>query len=701
MVKRLPHILMPLFFLILAGCTIPVTVHIEPRSPLEPPKDVQAIKIPYRADIQIDESEIRTSSRFEESAFAVIETTYKFHTGKYLKDAVSLYVYPYFDSNANKSIIIQINTWDIKCYEPKEGIFSIRKNAVDVILKTRIYYDNIILYFFDTEGSAAVKVQLIDYSIHNATEKAIIDAVKKIPNQVAEVLSNPESARIKLKKYIEEQKLDNVFYYIALANLSRLTKNYTEAIAAAKRAIELSPKDSNAYAVLGLIYKEQKEYKETENYFKKAIELDPKWWPHHYKLAELYFENENYEGAINILRKALEVDRNNFETLLLLSKAHLYAGSYLEASDLLTKVIEMTTTSDIGVRIEIGDDGYPVVVDITKSGPADKAGIKVGDKLLEINGQPTKGWDLNKVAQNVKGPEGTAVKLTIERKGAKNPLEFTVPREMKTTHKKATAFAMRAFAYRELGKKEEYLKDAEQAYSLNPNDSWAKSAKALMLIDKGAYDDALKILSTIKDSLFDRILEATVYAKAGDIKNAIRVYQELPEDYLTTRSKFRQSYIASLHNALKPYKDSKLQVARDLEGKGQYKEAIKEYAEYLKLADEKEAKEVRAHIAELMIRYPHLFALTEEARKAVIRAETYTSGGKFEEAIEEYKKALRDSPFFPALYKALALNYAQLKQYKKAIKNMNIYLELYPDAPDARAAKDEIYRWEFLMEKGE
>jgi hypothetical protein len=30
---------------------------------------------------------------------------------------------------------------------------------------------------------------------------------------------------------------------------------------------------------------------------------------------------------------------------------------------------------------------------------------------------------------------------------------------------------------------------------------------------------------------------------------------------------------------------------------------------------------------------------------------------------------------------------------------MKAYLELYPDAPDARAAKDEIYRWEIQMEK--
>jgi len=39
------------------------------------------------------------------------------------------------------------------------------------------------------------------------------------------------------------------------------------------------------------------------------------------------------------------------------------------------------------------------------------------------------------------------------------------------------------------------------------------------------------------------------------------------------------------------------------------------------------------------------------------------------------------------------------RNYEKAISNMNTYLELAPEAPDARAAKDRIYKWELLMEE--
>ena len=326
-------------------------------------------------------------------------------------------------------------------------------------------------------------------------------------------------------------------------------------------------------------------------------------------------------------------------------------------------------------------------------------GIEVGDRIIKINGQSTKGWDVNKVASHLRGPEGTQVTLTIERKSLNKPKDITITREKIIGKEASSAFAFRAFAYRELGQKENFYKDAEISYSLNPNNSWAKRAISVMFIDKGDYQKAAQILSTIKGNSFERILEAITYAKMGNMNRAVDIYREIPEDYLVTKSVFREKYISLLQNAMVPYKEAKRRSIKDLEIKERYKEAIKEYAEYLKFADEKEAKEIRTGIAELMIKYPHLFALAEEARKAVIRAEVYTSEGNFEKAIEEYKNALKLAPFFPALYKALALNYAQIKHYKKAIKNMQIYLDLYPDAPDVRTAKDEIYKWEFMMEK--
>ncbi|MDI6844810.1 MAG: tetratricopeptide repeat protein [Candidatus Saccharicenans sp.] len=57
------------------------------------------------------------------------------------------------------------------------------------------------------------------------------------------------------------------------------------------------------------------------------------------------------------------------------------------------------------------------------------------------------------------------------------------------------------------------------------------------------------------------------------------------------------------------------------------------------------------------------------------------------------------APFIPQIYRTMAFCYASLKQYGRAIENLKIYLLLYPEAPDAREMKDQIYKWEILQEK--
>lgn len=259
--------------------------------------------------------------------------------------------------------------------------------------------------------------------------------------------------------------------------------------------------------------------------------------------------------------------------------------------------------------------------------------------------------------------------------------------------------AIKSIAYRELDKKYEFIENTNKSYNLDSKNIWARRAKSLLFIDEGEFKEALKILSLEPKENFDKVLESIVYAKLGDTEKSMDIFLQISEDYYETENVFEKKYVLMAKDLLKPYKETKLKLAKDYELKGLYKEAFKEYYFFLRFADEKEAKEVRTWLAKLMVEKPHLFVLPEEARKLVIWAETYTSEGKFEKAIEEYKKALKIQPFFPAIYKALALNYAQLKNYKQAIRNMQIYLDLYPDAPDSRAVRDEIYRWELKLEK--
>lgn len=352
---------------------------------------------------------------------------------------------------------------------------------------------------------------------------------------------------------------------------------------------------------------------------------------------------------------------------------------------------------------------YPIVVGIVQ-----EEDLKVGDKIIKINGESTKASDLNKICQSLQEAKESQAALTIERKGLDKALErkFSIKKEEikkveLVNNNVVGPIAKRSLIYALKGEIEKANKDAQMAYSLGPNNGLAKSAISFSYIVSspalskgGQLEEAVKILSTMKDSSFDRLLEALAYAKMGDLKKSVEIYTSIPEEYLLAKDVFRQHFKNTVLKSLGPYVESKKEKVNALEAKGQYREAIKEYADLLKMADKNGEKEIRNRIVVLLKNNPYLKELPEEARKHALRAEVMTKKGKFDEAAKEYRQAIRVAPFFPVLYKAISLNYAELKDYQKAIDNMNAYLELFPDAADVRAAKDEIYKWEFLREKG-
>jgi len=70
----------------------------------------------------------------------------------------------------------------------------------------------------------------------------------------------------------------------------------------------------------------------------------------------------------------------------------------------------------IGVLIELRD-GYPVAVEVFENSPAQKAGMKNEDMIVRVDGVDTKGLPLGKVAEMLRGPEGSKVKVTVRRGG--------------------------------------------------------------------------------------------------------------------------------------------------------------------------------------------------------------------------------------------------------------------------------------------
>lgn len=81
----------------------------------------------------------------------------------------------------------------------------------------------------------------------------------------------------------------------------------------------------------------------------------------------------------------------------------------------------------IGVSILQHRDGV-YVQSVIPNTPADKAGIKYGDRFVDVEGKDAKDWTSSEVSKNVRGEKGTSVAIKVERPGAKEPIAFTIVR---------------------------------------------------------------------------------------------------------------------------------------------------------------------------------------------------------------------------------------------------------------------------------
>jgi len=81
----------------------------------------------------------------------------------------------------------------------------------------------------------------------------------------------------------------------------------------------------------------------------------------------------------------------------------------------------------IGVSILQHRDGV-YIQSVIPNTPADKAGLRYGDRFVMVDGKDATQWSSSEVSKNVRGEKGTSVKVKIERVGAAGPTEFDIVR---------------------------------------------------------------------------------------------------------------------------------------------------------------------------------------------------------------------------------------------------------------------------------
>jgi carboxyl-terminal processing protease len=89
--------------------------------------------------------------------------------------------------------------------------------------------------------------------------------------------------------------------------------------------------------------------------------------------------------------------------------------------------------SGIGVEVTL-ESGVIVVIAPIDGSPAAHAGIRAGDSIIAIDGQPIGDAGLAEAIASIRGEPGTVVNLTIGREAAAGPLEFAVERAIVSVH---------------------------------------------------------------------------------------------------------------------------------------------------------------------------------------------------------------------------------------------------------------------------
>jgi len=104
-------------------------------------------------------------------------------------------------------------------------------------------------------------------------------------------------------------------------------------------------------------------------------------------------------------------------------------SSYLSERDF--RDLQIGTSGEFGgLGLEVGmEDGFVKVISPIDDTPASKAGVRAGDLIIRLDDKPVKGMSLNDAVNEMRGPKGTDITLTIMREGADQPIRITLTRD--------------------------------------------------------------------------------------------------------------------------------------------------------------------------------------------------------------------------------------------------------------------------------
>ena len=174
----------------------------------------------------------------------------------------------------------------------------------------------------------------------------------------------------------------------------------------------------------------------------------------------------------------------------------------------------------LGIQITIKDN-FLTIVSPLEGTPGSEAGIEPGDRIIKIEGKSTEGITLIEAARKLRGEPGTQVKITIEREGEKEYLDFNLTRAI--------------------------IKSPNIEPRILPND--IGYIRIMSFMDENTDEEFKGALAQLEDRKIEGLILDLRYNSGGLLSQAVEVADEFLDSGVIVSTKGRDSSQNEIYHA--------------------------------------------------------------------------------------------------------------------------------------------------------